>query len=52
MSKVTTKIRSTNDPDTMVKTAMEELQKILGASKVELQAFDPKEAVSKSATDE
>ena len=51
VSEVTTKIRSTTDPDKMVKTAMEELQKILGASKVELQAFDPKATGSKTADD-
>ena len=52
VSEVTTKIRSTNDPDEMVKTAMEELKKILGASKVELQTYQPKGATSSSSKDE
>ncbi len=42
VSEVTSKIRSTNDPDKMVKTAMEELKNILGANKVELKEYLPK----------
>ncbi len=42
VSEVTSKIRSTNDPDKMVKTAMEELKNILGANKVELREYLPK----------
>lgn len=52
VSEVTTKIRSTNDPDEMVKTAMEELKKILGASKVDLQAYQPKGTITESSEDE
>jgi GAF domain-containing protein len=33
---ITGKIRSVNDPQTMIQTAMEELRKALGASKVEV----------------
>jgi GAF domain-containing protein/HAMP domain-containing protein len=33
---ITTKIRSSNDPQEMIKTAMEELKQVLGASKVEI----------------
>ncbi len=36
VSDITTKIRSTNDPDTMIQTALNELKQALGASKVEL----------------
>lgn len=36
VSDITVKIRSTNDPDTMVKIALEELKEALGASKVQL----------------
>jgi len=52
VSEVTTKIRSTNNPDEMVKTAMEELKKILGASKVDLQAYQPDDAVTEPSKDE
>lgn len=52
VSEVTTKIRSTNDPDVMVRSAMDELKKILGASKVELQAYQPKDAQTESRQDE
>ena len=41
VSEVTTKIRSTNDPDKMVQTAMDELKKILGVNKVELKEYQP-----------
>ena len=33
---ITTKIRGSNDPQEMIKTAMEELKQVLGASKVEI----------------
>lgn len=33
---ITTKIRGTNDPQEMIKTALEELKQVLGASKVEI----------------
>jgi GAF domain-containing protein/HAMP domain-containing protein len=33
---ITTKIRSSNDPQEMIRTAMEELKQVLGASKVEI----------------
>lgn len=33
---ITTKIRSSNNPQDMIKTAMEELKQVLGASKVEI----------------
>ncbi|HET7143983.1 MAG TPA: GAF domain-containing protein, partial [Anaerolineales bacterium] len=36
VSDITTKIRSTNDPQEMVKTAMEELQRALGATHIEI----------------
>jgi GAF domain-containing protein len=36
VSDITVKIRSTNDPDTMIKIAMEELKRALGATKVQL----------------
>ncbi len=36
VSDITGKIRSVNDPQTMVQTAMEELRKALGASRVEI----------------
>ncbi|MBT3322218.1 MAG: GAF domain-containing protein [Anaerolineae bacterium] len=36
VSQITTKIRSTNDPQDMIETALEELKNVLGASKVEL----------------
>jgi GAF domain-containing protein len=36
VSDITGKIRSVNDPQTMIQTAMEELRKALGASKVEM----------------
>jgi GAF domain-containing protein len=36
VSDITTKIRSTNDPETMIQTALKELKQALGASKVEL----------------
>lgn len=36
VSDITSKIRSGNDPQTMVQTAMEELRKALGASRVEV----------------
>jgi GAF domain-containing protein len=36
VSDITGKIRSGNDPQTMIQTAMEELRKALGASKVEV----------------
>lgn len=52
VSEVTTKIRSTTDPDEMVKTAMQELKKILGANKVELRPYQPKGDVAESAKDE
>ncbi len=52
VSEVTTKIRSTNDPDVMVQTAIEELKRILGATKVELQAYQPNEVPGTSTKDE
>ena len=36
VSDITTKIRSTNDPQEMINTAMEELQRALGATRVEI----------------
>jgi GAF domain-containing protein len=36
VSDITSKIRSVNDPQTMIQTAMEELRKALGASRVEV----------------
>ena len=36
VSDITSKIRSANDPDIMIKTAMEELRNALGASRVEI----------------
>ncbi len=36
VSNITTKIRGTNDPQDMLRTAMEELQKALGATRVEI----------------
>ena len=36
VSDITVKIRSTNDPDTMVQTALDELKNALGATKVQL----------------
>jgi GAF domain-containing protein len=36
VSDITVKIRSSNDPDTMIKIALEELKQALGASKVQL----------------
>ena len=36
VSDITGKIRSVNDPQTMIQTAMEELRKVLGASRVEV----------------
>jgi len=36
VSDITSKIRSVNDPDLMIKTAMEELRNALGASRVEV----------------
>jgi GAF domain-containing protein/HAMP domain-containing protein len=36
VSDITTKIRGTNDPDEMIRTAIEELQQALGATRVEI----------------
>jgi GAF domain-containing protein/HAMP domain-containing protein len=36
VSEITTKIRSTNDPQEMINTAMQELQRALGATRVEI----------------
>ena len=36
VSEITTKIRSTNDPQEMIQTALDELKYALGATKVEL----------------
>jgi GAF domain-containing protein/methyl-accepting chemotaxis protein len=36
VSDITTKIRSTNDPQEMIKTAVEELKRVLGATRVEI----------------
>ena len=36
VSDITTKIRGTNDPQEMIKTAVEELQRVLGATRVEI----------------
>jgi GAF domain-containing protein len=36
VSDITSKIRSVNDPQTMIQTAMEELRRALGASRVEV----------------
>ncbi len=36
VSDITTRIRETNDPQEMIKTAMEELQRALGATRVEI----------------
>ena len=51
VSEVTSKIRRTNDPNEMVKTAMEELKKILGASRVDLQVYQPDDALTDSSKD-
>ena len=42
VSTITTKIRSTNDPDVMIQTALDELKRALGASKIELATQMPK----------
>jgi GAF domain-containing protein len=36
VSDITTRIRSTNDPQEMIQTAMEELQRVLGATRIEI----------------
>jgi twitching motility protein PilJ len=36
VSDITGRIRSVNDPQTMIQTAVEELRKVLGASRVEV----------------
>ncbi len=36
VSDITTKIRETNDPQEMIRTAVEELQRVLGATRVEI----------------
>ena len=36
VSDITVKIRSTNDPDAMIETALKELKQALGATKVQL----------------
>ncbi len=36
VSDITTRIRGTNDPQEMIKTAVEELQRALGATRVEI----------------
>jgi GAF domain-containing protein len=36
VSDITTKIRSTNDPEVMIRTAIQELQQALGATRVEI----------------
>jgi GAF domain-containing protein len=36
VSDITAKIRSTNDPQEMINTAMQELQRVLGATRVEI----------------
>ena len=51
VSEITTKIRSTNDPQVMIQTALDELKNALGASKIELKTqtseLDEKEDVKK-----
>lgn len=42
VSEITTKIRSTNDPQVMIQTALDELKEALGASKIELKPQNPK----------
>jgi len=42
VSDITTKIRSTNDPQEMIQTALNELKQALGASKIELTTQMPK----------
>jgi GAF domain-containing protein/HAMP domain-containing protein len=42
VSDITTKIRSTNDPQMMIQTALDELKEALGVSKVELLPQSPK----------
>jgi GAF domain-containing protein len=37
---ITNKIRSTNDPQAMVQTALQELQRVLGASRVQIVPFN------------
>jgi GAF domain-containing protein len=44
VSDITGKIRSVNDPQTMIQTAMEELRKALGASRVEVVPQSVKDA--------
>ena len=36
VAEITSKIRNTNDPQVMIRTAIEELQRVLGASRVEI----------------
>lgn len=41
VAEITNKIRSTNDPQTMLATAMQELKQALGASKVQIIPYNP-----------
>jgi GAF domain-containing protein/HAMP domain-containing protein len=50
VSEITNKIRSTNDPQEMLNTAMQELKQALGTSKVQILPYDPaKKAPAKDA---
>ncbi|MBT7990911.1 MAG: GAF domain-containing protein [Anaerolineae bacterium] len=44
VSEITTKMRSTNEPDQILQTAMEELKKALDASRVKLDIISPEQA--------
>jgi GAF domain-containing protein len=51
VSDITVKIRSTNDPDTMIKIALEELKQALGATKVQLVPHSLQKSDSKLQTE-
>jgi hypothetical protein len=46
---ITNKIRSTNDPNVMLATAMEELKKALGASRVQIVPYQAQQAQAASS---
>ncbi len=47
VSEITTKMRSTNEPEEILKTAMQELKKVLDASRIELEETTPEEVQGK-----
>ncbi len=47
VSEITTKMRSTNEPEEILKTAMQELKKVLDASRIELEETAPEEVQGK-----